>query len=68
MKQININSMKTKSIYLAAFFVMGVIATTLGNDEPRKVGLVVVPVKGSETFRVIYKAENANKVKLNYIR
>jgi hypothetical protein len=65
MKQINMNSMKTKSIYLAAFFVMGVIVTTLGSDEPRKAGLVVVPVKGSETFRVIYTAENTNKVKLN---
>ena len=59
------NTMKTKSIYLAALFVMGVIVTTFGSDEPRKAGLVVVPMKGSETFRVIYKSENTNKVKLN---
>src|SRR3990170_1372206 len=65
MKQIDMNTMKTKSIYLAALFVMGVIVTTFGSDEPRKAGLVVVPMKGSETFRVIYKSENTNKVKLN---
>ena len=65
MKQINMNTMKTKSIYLAALFVMGVVVTTLGSDEPRKAGLVVVPMKGSETFKVIYKSENTNKVKLN---
>jgi hypothetical protein len=59
------NTMKTKSIYLAALFVMGVVVTTLGSDEPRKAGLAVVQMKGSETFRVIYKSENTNKVKLN---
>jgi len=65
MKQINMNIMKTKSIYLAALFLLGVIVTALGSDEPRKAGLVVVPLKGNETFRVIYKAESTNKVKLN---
>jgi hypothetical protein len=65
MKQINMNTMKTKSIYLAALFVMGVVGATLGSDEPRKAGLAVVQMKGSETFRVIYKSENTNKVKLN---
>ena len=65
MKQINMNTMKTKSIYLAALFVMGVVGTTLGSDEPSKAGLAVVAMKGSETFKVIYKAENTSKVKLN---
>ena len=57
--------MKTKSMYLAALFVMGVAATALGHDEPRKAGLAVVSAKGSEVFKVIYKAESAGKVKLN---
>lgn len=56
--------MKTKSIYLVAFLLMSVVAT-FGNDEPKKSGLAVLPVKGSEVFKVIYTNEIANKVKVN---
>ena len=56
--------MKTKSIYLAAFLLMSVVAT-FGGDEPKKAGVAVLPVKGDEIFKVIYKSETAGKVKLN---
>src|SRR5687768_4911906 len=56
--------MKTKSIYLAALFVMGAVAV-FGNDEPKKAGVAVLPVKGAEVFKVVYKNESAGKVKLS---
>ena len=56
--------MKTKSLYLAALMVIAVAATAVGKDEPRQ-GLAVIPVKGSEVFKVIYKGESSSKVKLN---
>jgi len=57
--------MKTKSIYIAALIVMAAAVTAVGKDEPRSTGLAVVPVKGSEVFKVIYKGESSSKVKLN---
>ena len=57
--------MKTKSLYIAALIVMAGAVTAVGKDEPRNAGLAVVPVKGSEVFKVIYKGESATKVKLN---
>ena len=57
--------MNTKSFYLAALIVMAGAVTAVGKDEPSNAGLAVVPVKGSEVFRVIYKGESASKVKLN---
>lgn len=56
--------MKTRSIYLAAFLLMSVVAT-FGGDEPKKAGVAILPVKGDEIFKVIYKSETAGKVKLN---
>lgn len=55
--------MKTKSIYLAAFILMSAVAT-FGKDEPTKAGVAVLPVKGAEVFKVIYKNETASKVKV----
>jgi hypothetical protein len=57
--------MKTNSLYIAAFIVLASVVSAVGKDEPRNAGLAVVPVKGSEVFKVIYKAESATKVKLN---
>jgi len=57
--------MNTKSLYLAALIVMAGAVTAVGKDEPRNAGLAVVPVKGSEVFRVIYKGETTSRVKLN---
>lgn len=56
--------MKTKSLYVAALMTLAAAVTAVGKDEPA-LGLAVVPVKGSEVFRVIYKSENPSKVKLS---
>ena len=57
--------MKTKSLYVAALMVLAAAISAVGKDEPAALGLAVVPVKGSEVFRVIYKGESASKVKLS---
>lgn len=56
--------MKTKSLYVAALMVLAAAFTAVGKDEPA-LGLAVVPVKGSEVFRIIYKGESPSKVKLS---
>ena len=55
--------MKTRSLYLVAFLLMSAVAT-FGNDEPKTSGIAVLPMKGTEVFKVIYANENANKVKV----
>ena len=55
--------MKTKSIYLAVVLLMSAVAT-FGSDEPKRAGVAVLPVKGAEVFKVIYKNESASKVKV----
>jgi hypothetical protein len=57
--------MKMKSLFLAALLVMTSAVSFAGKDEPRRTGLAVIPVKGSEIFKVIYQGENAGKIKLN---
>jgi hypothetical protein len=58
--------MKTKSLFIAAFVMISAVVSAVGKDEPTsKAGLVVVPVKGSEVFKIIYKGETAGRVKLN---
>jgi hypothetical protein len=57
--------MKTKSLFFAALILMSAVVSAAGKDEPRKTGMAIVPVKGSEVFKVIYKGESAGKVKLN---
>lgn len=56
--------MKTKSLFFAALVLVSSVALA-GKDEPRRTGMAVVQVKGSETFKVIYKGETAGKVKVN---
>lgn len=56
--------MKATSLFIAALFV-SVSLAAFGKEEPNNRGLAVVPVKGSEVFKVIYKGESAGKVKLN---
>jgi hypothetical protein len=55
--------MKTISIFIAAFLVIAV--TAFGSDEPKKSGVAIVPIKGTEVFKVIYKSETAGKVRVN---
>jgi hypothetical protein len=57
--------MKTKSLFIAVV-AMVVSLAAFGKEEPsNSKGLAVVPVKGSEVIKVIYKGEAAGKVKLN---
>jgi hypothetical protein len=58
-------NMKTKSLFFAALVMLTSAVAFAGKDEPRRTGMAVVPVKGSETFKVIYKSESTGKVKLN---
>ncbi|HEY9049130.1 MAG TPA: hypothetical protein VIN08_24685 [Ohtaekwangia sp.] len=57
--------MKTRSLFIAALVVVSATVAAFGKEEPSNKGLAVVPVKGAEVFKVIYKAENAGKIKLN---
>ena len=58
--------MKTKSLLIAALVVVSASVAAFGKEEPaNNKGLAVVPVKGAEVFKVIYKGETAGKVKLN---
>jgi hypothetical protein len=57
--------MKTKSLFFAAFVLVSSLAVAAGKDEPRNTGMAIVPVKGSETYKVIYKGETTGRVKLN---
>ncbi len=58
--------MKTQVMCIAAFMVIVASVAAVGKDEPRA-GMAVVPVKGSEVFKVIYRGESASKVKLNVL-
>ena len=55
-------NMRTKSIYLVAFLLMGAVAS-FGNDDPTS-SVAVLAAKGKDVFRVIYKNENADNVKV----
>lgn len=56
--------MKTKSLFIAVV-AMVVALSAFGEEPSNSKGLAVVPVKGSEVIKVIYKGENAGKIKLN---
>ena len=57
--------MKTKSLLIAVLLMASAALSAVGKEDPRKTGMAIVPVKGSEVFKVIYKGESAGKVKLN---
>lgn len=57
--------MNTKSLYVAALFTIGAAVTAIGKNEPGNAGMAVVSSSGSEIVKVIYKGENAGRVKLN---
>jgi len=57
--------MKTKSLFFAALVMMSAVALAGGKDEPRRTGMAVVPVKGSDVFKVIYRGEATGKVRLH---
>lgn len=58
--------MKTKSLFIAALVLISAVVSAVGKDAPTsKAGLAIVPVKGSEVFKIIYKSESAGRVKVN---
>lgn len=56
--------MKTKFLFVAVVMV-GALMSAVAAEEPVTRGMVVVPVKGSHVYKVIYKGETSGKVKLN---
>jgi WD40 repeat protein len=57
--------MKTKSLFVALLMISAVAFA--GSNEPVRTGMAVVPVKGSEVYKVIYKGETHGKVKLSVL-
>jgi hypothetical protein len=57
--------MKTKSLFLAGLVMLGSAVAFAGKDEPRKTGLAVIPVKGGEVYKLVYRGESIGKVKLS---
>lgn len=52
-------------LMITALFIFGASISSVANEDPRNSQFAVVQVKGSEVFKVIYKTEVANRVKLN---
>jgi hypothetical protein len=57
--------MKSKVLLIAALITIGAGVNAVAKEDPRNVRLAVVPLKGSEVFKVIYKGETPSRVKLN---
>ncbi len=58
-------NMTTKSLLIAALVVICSSASAIAKEEPTKAGFAIVPVKGSETFKIVYKSENTGSTKVN---
>jgi hypothetical protein len=56
--------MKNKSMIVAALLFVSTVVAFAGVDEPNNNGFAIVPVKGNQIFKVIYKNEVASRVKL----
>jgi hypothetical protein len=56
--------MKTKVFFIAALLIVGAQAL-VAKEDPRNARLAIVPVKGSEVFKIIYKNDVSTKIKLN---
>lgn len=54
--------MKTKSLFFAMLIALSSTALAFENDKPE---MTVVPVKGAEVFKVIYRGSTTGNVKLN---
>jgi hypothetical protein len=57
--------MKTNALLIAALILLGAGVNAVAKEDPTNVGFAVIPVKGSDVFKVVYKNENSNRVKLN---
>ncbi len=59
-------SMKTKSILISALMIFGVVLSSVANSGAESAnGFAVVPVKGSNVYKIVYKGENQGKVKVS---
>ena len=56
--------MKNKSMIIAALLMISTAVAFAGKDKPNNNGVAIVPVKGRQVFKVIYKSEATAKVKL----
>ena len=59
--------MKTKSLLIAAMVMLSATITTFGKNNPSKASLSVVPVKGEQVFKIIYKNEKTGTVTVNIL-
>jgi hypothetical protein len=57
--------MKIKSLLMTALVVMSSAVAFAVKDAPVNTGLKIVPAKGSEVFKVIYRGESVGRIKLN---
>ncbi len=57
--------MKTKSLFAALLMISAVAFA--GKNEPVRTGMAVIPVKGSEVYKVVYKGVAQGKVKLSIL-
>jgi hypothetical protein len=57
--------MKLNVLLIAALITISAGIDAVAKEDPRNVRLAVVPVKGSEVFKVIYKGEVTSKVRIN---
>jgi hypothetical protein len=57
--------MKTKQFFIAALLFASVSVGAVAKEDPSNIAFAVVPVKGSDVFKVIYKNEGESRVKLN---
>lgn len=57
--------MKFNVLLIAALMTISAGINAVAKEDPHNVRLAVVPVKGSEVFKVIYKGETPAKVRIN---
>jgi hypothetical protein len=57
--------MNSKVLVIAALVLSAGFSAVANEEDPRNVRTAVVPVKGSEVFKAIYKSDVVAKIKLN---
>jgi hypothetical protein len=57
--------MKKNVLLIAALLMFSASLSAVAKEDPSNEGFAVVPVKGSNVYKVIYKNENGSRVKLN---
>ena len=57
--------MKTNVLLIGALLMFSASLSAVAKEDPSNEGFAVVPVKGSNVYKVIYKNESTSRVKLN---